>query len=82
MQKNEQTNEQKKVLLQEEKPLIFKEQIPDDIIKELTPEIRRQYFLWDEITKREVQLHPEVVLPLIEEIRNIISGTFCKYAGL
>lgn len=68
MQKNEQTDEQKKVFLQEEKPLIFKEQIPDDIIKELTPEIRRQYFLWDEITKREVQLHPEVVLPLIEEM--------------
>lgn len=47
---------------------LFKEQLPEEILKDLTPELRRQYFLWDEIAKKEIQLYPRMILPLIEEV--------------
>ena len=47
---------------------IFQGELPKDVLKELPEEIRRQYFLWDEILKREAELYPYLLLPLIEEI--------------
>ncbi len=67
--KNQDKNQDKKQredgLLKEE--TLFTDELPEEILKELTPEIRRQYFLWDEILKREVELYPWLTLPLIEE---------------
>lgn len=49
---------------------LFQDGLPLEIVKELTPEVRRQYFLWDEIMKREIELYPWLVLPVIKEIFN------------
>lgn len=50
--KNQNKRQREEKLLKEE--TLFQEGLPEEILKELTPEIRRQYFLWDEILKREV----------------------------
>lgn len=42
--------------------------IPDEVLDEMTPEIIEQYFLWDEVIKREIELHPWLMLPLIREV--------------
>ncbi len=42
--------------------------IPEAVLKELTPEIIDQYFIWDEVLKREIELHPGLLLPLIKEV--------------
>ncbi len=42
--------------------------IPEEVFREMPEEIIDQYFLWDEVFKREIELHPELVLPLIEEV--------------
>lgn len=47
---------------------LYGDRLPEDILKELTPEARRQYFLWDEIMKREIQLYPHLILPVAKEI--------------
>lgn len=39
--------------------------IPDDILEEMTPEIIEQYYLWDEVIKKEVERYPWLILPLI-----------------
>lgn len=46
----------------------YEERLPEEILKKLTPEVRRQYFLWDEIMKRELQLYPQLILPVVKEI--------------
>lgn len=38
------------------------------MLEEMEPQVIRQYFLWDEILKREAELYPELFLQLIEEI--------------
>lgn len=47
---------------------LFQDRLPEEIVKELTPEVRRQYFLWDEIMKREIELYPYLILPVIREV--------------
>ena len=47
---------------------LYRENLPEEIVKELTPEVRRQYFLWDEIMKREIELYPWLILPVVKEI--------------
>lgn len=47
---------------------MFQDSLPKEIVKELTPEVRRQYFLWDEIMKREIELYPRLILPMVKEI--------------
>ena len=42
--------------------------IPDDILGEMTPEIIEQYYLWDEVLKKEVERYPWLILPLIQEV--------------
>ena len=42
--------------------------ISDDILEEMTPEIIEQYYLWDEVTKKEVERYPWLLLPLIQEV--------------
>ena len=42
--------------------------IPDDILEEMTPEIIEQYYLWDEVIKKEVERYPWLMLPLIQEV--------------
>lgn len=42
--------------------------IPDEILEELSPEIIKQYYIWDEVMKREIELHPWLILPLIKEV--------------
>ncbi len=46
----------------------YSETIPEEILNELTPEIIEQYFIWDEVTKRELELYPWLILPLIREV--------------
>lgn len=47
---------------------LFQDRLPEEIVRELTPEVRRQYFLWDEIMKREIELYPRLILPVVKEI--------------
>ena len=47
---------------------LYQKNLPEEIVKELTPEVRRQYFLWDEIMKREIELYPWLILPVVKEI--------------
>ena len=49
-------------------PLLYRDSLPEEILKELTPEVRKQYFLWDEIMKREIELYPRLVLPIVKEL--------------
>ena len=42
--------------------------IPDEILGEMTPEIIEQYYLWDEVLKKEVERYPWLILPLIQEV--------------
>ena len=42
--------------------------IPDEILEEMTPEIIEQYYLWDEVAKKEVERYPWLLLPLIQEV--------------
>lgn len=54
---------------QEDKAVsLFQDSLPEEIVRELTPEVRRQYFLWDEIMKREIELYPKLILPVVKEI--------------
>ncbi len=41
--------------------------VPKEVLDEMTPEIMTQYYLWDEVTKREIELYPWLILPLIRE---------------
>ena len=41
--------------------------IPDEILEEMTPEIIEQYYLWDEVAKKEVERYPWLILPLIRK---------------
>ena len=47
---------------------IYYGEIPAEVLEEMEPQVIRQYFLWDEILKREAELYPRLFLPLIEEI--------------
>lgn len=47
--------------------IIYKEGIPEQIIEMLDGEVYRQYHIWDEMIKRSLQLHPELILAVIEE---------------
>lgn len=42
--------------------------IPDQILEEMTPEIIEQYYLWDEVAKKEIERYPWLMLPLIREV--------------
>ena len=42
--------------------------IPDKILEEMTPEIIEQYYLWDEVAKKEIERYPWLILPLIQEV--------------
>ena len=42
--------------------------IPDEILEEMTPEIIEQYYLWDEVAKKEIERYPWLLLPLIQEV--------------
>mgnify|MGYP007003808970 FL=1 len=42
--------------------------IPNEILEEMTPEIIEQYYLWDEVAKKEVERYPWLILPLIREV--------------
>lgn len=47
---------------------LYQDRLPEEVLEALTPEVRRQYFLWDEIMKREIQLYPWLILPVVKEI--------------
>ena len=42
--------------------------IPKEVVKDMPPEIRIQYFFWDALLKRQIQLHPGMFPPLVKEI--------------
>lgn len=63
-QKEERMEEKKR----EELESLYQDRLPKEIVEILTPEVRRQYFLWDEIMKRELQLYPWLILPVVKEI--------------
>lgn len=48
--------------------VICMDNIPEMIVRQMPSEQKRQYFIWDEILKRNAQLHPELLLPLLKEI--------------
>ena len=58
---------EKQVATPNEKTKYYGE-VPPEILENFTPEIRQQYFLWDEMLKRQIQLYPEMLLPLVKEI--------------
>lgn len=35
----------------------------EKVLKKLTPEVRRQYFIWDEILKRQIEKYPVLLFP-------------------
>lgn len=45
----------------------FQNLLPDEVIAALPEEIRVQYFFWDRLNKRQIGLHPHLVLPLVSE---------------
>lgn len=53
--------------------------IPDKILEEMTPEIIEQYYLWDEVIKKEVERYPWLILPLIQEV---FHKTYPKNPGI
>lgn len=42
--------------------------IPSKVLKEMTPEIIEQYYIWDEVVKKEVERYPWLILPLVQEV--------------
>ena len=48
--------------------VIYYDTIPDKVLREMTPEIIEQYYLWDEVMKKEVERYPGLILPLIQEV--------------
>lgn len=42
--------------------------IPDTVLGEMTPEIIEQYYLWDEVLKKEVERYPWLILSLVREV--------------
>lgn len=52
----------------EKEEKVYYGEIPAEVLEEMESEVVRQYFLWDEILKREAELYPRLFLPLIEEI--------------
>ncbi|MDO5425739.1 MAG: hypothetical protein Q4F41_18680, partial [Eubacteriales bacterium] len=48
--------------------LNFLDRLPNDLQEKMTPKVRNQFFLWDEILKRDITLYPRHILPLIQEI--------------
>lgn len=42
-------------------------EIPKEVMGDMTPDIRVQYFYWDEVLKRQIQVHPEMFPPLVKE---------------
>lgn len=58
----------------------YYDEVPPEILENMTPEIRQQYFLWDEMLKRQIQLYPEMLLPLVKEIfkKEYHAGTNIK----
>ncbi|MFG6336371.1 MAG: hypothetical protein K1W20_13050 [Lachnospiraceae bacterium] len=35
--------------------------IPDQIVEEMTPEIIEQYYLWNEVDKKEIERYPWLI---------------------
>ncbi len=35
----------------------YHHQIPGKVLEEMTPDMKRQYFLWDEMLKRQIELY-------------------------
>lgn len=60
--------EKKKQTAYQNGEIKYPDKIPKEILAEMTPEIRRQYFLWDEILKRQIELYPMLLFPLVKEI--------------
>lgn len=42
--------------------------IPDTVLGEMTTEIIEQYYLWDEVLKKEVERYPWLILSLVREV--------------
>lgn len=63
----------------EEKMKYFDE-IPPDMLEKLPPEIREQYLIWDEMFKRQIELYPSLLFPLLKEIfgKEYANGTDLK----
>ena len=67
MEERQKTNEKERQDALKE-PVIYQDMLPQEVLEQLTPEVRRQFFIWDEIFKRELEVHPWLVLPLIKEV--------------
>ena len=50
-----------------EETIIYQEKIPEQVVETLDGEIYHQYHIWDEMVKRLIQLHPELIMPIIKE---------------
>ncbi len=48
--------------------IVYRNGIPEQVIREFTPEQRQQHFIWDELIKRMAGLYPKLLLPVIREI--------------
>ena len=53
---------------QEERKEVYERELPTEILKELTEEQVQQYQIWDNISKRLLQIYPRMIFPIIKEI--------------
>lgn len=53
---------------QEERKDIYERELPKEILSELTEEQVQQYQIWDNISKRILQIYPRMIFPIIKEI--------------
>ena len=60
--------EKKKQATAKKNSIKYRDRVPQKVLKKLTPEVRRQYFIWDEILKRQIEKYPMMLFPLVREI--------------
>ncbi len=53
---------------QEERKEVYERELPKEILSELTEEQVQQYQIWDNISKRLLQIYPKMIFPIIKEI--------------
>ena len=67
---NAEAKNKRKVNEQEENCIVYHEELPTEILDEMTEEQVFQYQIWDNITKRLLTVHPDMIFPLVRELFN------------
>ena len=67
---NAEAKNKREVSEQEENCIVYHEELPTEILDEMTEEQVFQYQIWDNITKRLLTVHPDMIFPLVRELFN------------